>query len=156
MRLRLALKMRKRERMPSRSFRAERADRISGKGGVKQPVSSEAEKTDTQGAELLGTGADGKIGKTALEVRGIRSGDGIVRGVDLEVKTGLITGMFGLCGSGRTEFLECIYGTRKLAGGEVAIDGKTTTRPTPSESIRQGMPLSAKTERKSHDPRVFR
>lgn len=115
------------------------ADRISGKGGVKQPVNSEAEKTDTQGAELLGTGADGKIGKTALEVHGIRSGDGIVRGVDLNVKTGLITGMFGLCGSGRTEFLECIYGTRKLTGGEVTIDGKTMTRPTPSESIRQGM-----------------
>lgn len=115
------------------------ADRISGKGGVKQPVSSEAEKTDIQRTELLGTGAEGRIGKTALEVHGIRSGDGIVRGVDLEVKTGLITGMFDLCGSGRTEFLECIYGTRKLAGGEVTIDGKTTTRPTPSESIRQGM-----------------
>ncbi len=115
------------------------ADRISGKGGVKQPVSSEAEKTDTQGVELLGTGAEGRIGKTALEVHGIRSKDGIVRGVDLNVKSGQITGMFGLCGSGRTEFLECIYGTRKLAGGEVMIDGKTTTRPTPSESIRQGM-----------------
>ena len=87
----------------------------------------------------MGTGADGKIGKTALEVQGIRSGDGIVRGVDLNVKSGQITGMFGLCGSGRTEFLECIYGTRKLAGGEVTIDGKTMTRPTPSESIRQGM-----------------
>ena len=115
------------------------ADRISGKGGVKQPVSSEAEKTDTQGAELLGTGAEGRIGKTALEVQGIRSKDGIVRGVDLNVKAGQITGMFGLCGSGRTEFLECIYGTRKLAGGEVTIDGKTMTRPTPSESIRQRM-----------------
>lgn len=115
------------------------ADRVSGKSGVKQPVSSEAEKTDTQGAELLGTGADGEIRKTALEVHGIRSKDGIVRGVDLNVKSGQITGMFGLCGSGRTEFLECIYGTRKLAGGEVMIDGKTTTRPTPSESIRQGI-----------------
>ena len=115
------------------------ADRVSGKSGVKQPVSSEAEKTDTQGAELLGTGADGEIRKTALEVHGIRSKDGIVRGVDLNVKSGQITGMFGLCGSGRTEFLECIYGTRKLAGGEVTIDGKTMTRPTPSESIRQGM-----------------
>ena len=115
------------------------ADKISGKGGVKQPVSSEAEKTDTQRTELLGTGAEGKIGKTALEVHGIRSKDGIVRGVDLNVKSGQITGMFGLCGSGRTEFLECIYGTRKLAGGEVMIDGKTTTRPTPSESIRQGI-----------------
>lgn len=115
------------------------ADRASGKGGVKQPVSSEAEKADTQGTELVGTGTEKKIGRTVLEVHGIRSGDGIVRGVDLEVKTGLITGMFGLCGSGRTEFLECIYGTRKLAGGEVTINGKTTTRPTPSESIRQGM-----------------
>ena len=115
------------------------ADRISGKGGVKQPVSSEAEKTDIQGAELVGTGSEKKIGRTVLEVHGIRSGDGIVRGVDLNVKSGQITGMFGLCGSGRTEFLECIYGTRKLAGGEVTIDGKTITRPTPSESIRQGM-----------------
>ena len=115
------------------------ADKIYGKGGVKQTVSSEAEKTDIQGAELLGTGAEGRIRKTALEVHGIRSKDGIVRGVDLNVKSGQITGMFGLCGSGRTEFLECIYGTRKLAGGEVTIDGKTTTRPTPSESIRQGM-----------------
>lgn len=115
------------------------ADKISGKGGVKQTVSSEAEKTDIQGAELLGTGAEGRIGKTALEVHGIRSKDGIVRGVDLNVKSGQITGMFGLCGSGRTELLECIYGTRKLAGGEVMIDGKTTTRPTPSESIRQGI-----------------
>ena len=92
-----------------------------------------------QGAELLGAGAEGKIGRTVLEVHGIRSKDGIVRGVDLNVKAGQITGMFGLCGSGRTEFLECIYGTRKLAGGEVMIDGKTMTRPTPSESIRQGI-----------------
>ena len=76
-----------------------------------------------QGAELLGAGAEGKIGRTVLEVHGIRSKDGIVRGVDLNVKAGLITGMFGLCGSGRTEFLECIYGTRKLAGGEVMVDG---------------------------------
>lgn len=92
-----------------------------------------------QGAELLGAGAEGKIGRTVLEVHGIRSKDGIVRGVDLNVKAGLITGMFGLCGSGRTEFLECIYGTRKLAGGEVMVNGAVTSHPTPSESIRQGM-----------------
>ena len=68
----------------ARSVQGGAADKASGKGGVKQTVSSEAEKTDIQGAELLGTGADGKIGKTALEIHGIRSGDGIVRGVDLE------------------------------------------------------------------------
>ena len=92
-------------------------------------------KTEKQ----VGNGTVTAPGKTALEVHGIRSGDGIVRGVDLEVKTGRITGMFGLCGSGRTEFLECIYGTRKLAGGTIAVNGKTTAHPTPSGSIRQGM-----------------
>ncbi len=102
-------------------------------------LQGEESEADAGSAEQAGAGAEGKIGRTVLEVHGIRSKDGIVRGVDLEVKTGLITGMFGLCGSGRTEFLECVYGTRKLAGGEVTIDGKTTTRPTPSESIRQGM-----------------
>ncbi len=76
-------------------------------------------KTEKQ----VGNGAVTAPGKTALEVHGIRSKDGIVRGVDLNVKSGQITGMFGLCGSGRTEFLECIYGTRRLAGGEVTIDG---------------------------------
>ena len=107
--------------------------------GIEDADTGKNAKSKLQGAELLGAGAEGKIGRTVLEVHGIRSKDGIVRGVDLNVKAGQITGMFGLCGSGRTEFLECIYGTRKLAGGEVMIDGKTTTRPTPSESIRQGM-----------------
>ena len=107
--------------------------------GVEDAETGKDAESKLQGAELLGAGTEGKIGRTVLEVHGIRSKDGIVRGVDLNVKAGQITGMFGLCGSGRTEFLECIYGTRKLAGGEVMIDGKTTTRPTPSESIRQGM-----------------
>ena len=102
-------------------------------------MSGAVEKTDTQRTGQVGVSAESEIGKTVLEVHGIRSRDGIVRGVDLNVKAGQITGMFGLCGSGRTEFLECIYGTRKLAGGEVTIGGKTTTRPTPSESIRQGL-----------------
>lgn len=83
--------------------------------------------------------AGNMIGRTVLEVHGIRSKDGIVRGVDLNVKAGQITGMFGLCGSGRTEFLECIYGTRKLAGGQVTVNGAATNRPTPSGSIRQGI-----------------
>ena len=107
--------------------------------GIEDADTGKNAESKLQGAELLGAGTEGKIGRTVLEVHGIRSKDGIVRGVDLNVKAGQITGMFGLCGSGRTEFLECIYGTRKLAGGEVMIDGKTTTRPTPSESIRQGM-----------------
>lgn len=107
--------------------------------GIEDADTGRNAESKLQGAELLGAGTEEKIGRTVLEVHGIRSKDGIVRGVDLNVKAGQITGMFGLCGSGRTEFLECIYGTRKLAGGEVMIDGKTTTRPTPSESIRQGM-----------------
>ncbi len=47
--------------------------------------------------------------------------------------------MFGLCGRW-ADRISGMHLRNELAGGEVAvIDGKTTTRPTPSESIRQGM-----------------
>jgi len=104
---------------------------MSGNEAADQAAAKNSGKSDPDAGNM--------VGKTALEIHGIRSKDGIVRGVDLEVKVGRITGMFGLCGSGRTEFLECIYGTRKLAGGEVKINGAATNRPTPSESIRQGI-----------------
>lgn len=98
---------------------------------------NEAAEHDCQSAQQEKT----PEGKTVLAVHGIRSKDGIVRGVDLEVKTGRITGMFGLCGSGRTEFLECIYGTRKITEGTVTVHGNEIGRPAPSESIRQGIAL---------------
>ena len=47
--------------------------------------------------------------------------------------------MFGLCGSGRTEFLECIYGIRRISGGTIEISGEKVKKPTPVNSIKKGI-----------------
>lgn len=75
----------------------------------------------------------------ALEAREIYSKDGIVKGASLTAKPSRITGLFGLCGSGRTEFLECIYGYRKVQSGQVLIGGKQIEKPSPPQSIENGL-----------------
>ena len=71
-------------------------------------------------------------GDCLLEVKGLSSADGIVKGVDLAARAGEIVGLFGLGGSGRTETLECIYGSRAASGGNVRLGGAFPSRKTPS------------------------
>ena len=63
-------------------------------------------------------------GTPALTISHLSSADHIVKDASITVHTGRITGMFGLCGSGRTEFLECIYGIRRISGGTIEISGE--------------------------------
>lgn len=81
----------------------------------------------------------------ALTISHLSSADHIVKDASITVHTGRITGMFGLCGSGRTEFLECIYGIRRISGGTIEISGEKVKKPTPVNSIKRASPLSAKT-----------
>jgi len=50
--------------------------------------------------------------------------ENILNDVSFSVKQGEVVGLAGLMGSGRTELLECIFGIRKLSGGEIRIEGK--------------------------------
>lgn len=75
----------------------------------------------------------------ALSISHLSSADHIVKDASLTVHTGRITGMFGLCGSGRTEFLECIYGIRRISGGTIEINGEMIKKPTPVDSIKKGI-----------------
>lgn len=75
----------------------------------------------------------------ALSISHLSSADHIVKDASLTVHTGRITGMFGLCGSGRTEFLECIYGVRRISGGTIEINGEMIKKPTPVDSIKKGI-----------------
>jgi ribose transport system ATP-binding protein len=86
-------------------------------------------------------------GGCLLEVSGISSVDGTVKNVDLKVHAGEILGLFGLGGSGRTEALECIYGTREMAGGSIFLEGKAYPRPAPQASIQKGMVLLSEDRR---------
>lgn len=114
---------------------------------------STAKTRETSRQELVrlmsGAGEDGEKKRrryqggegagVALRAQGIYSKDGIVQGASLSVAHGQVMGLFGLCGSGRTEFLECIYGCRPMKAGEVYIDGEQAARLSPAESISRGM-----------------
>ncbi len=75
----------------------------------------------------------------ALTISHLASADHIVKDASLTVHRGRITGMFGLCGSGRTEFLECIYGIRRISGGTIEIGEEMVKNPTPVDSIKKGI-----------------
>ena len=83
----------------------------------------------------------GGLGPVQLEVRDMASKDGIVKCAGLQAHSGEILGIFGLGGSGRTEFLECIYGYRAAKCGTVSIGGKEMGKLSPGDSIRAGMVL---------------
>ena len=88
-----------------------------------------------------------EFGKDILKVDHIASRDGIVKDASLTARAGEILGVFGLGGSGRTELLECIYGYRKISEGTVTLDGRVVDKPTPANSITNGMVLISEDRR---------
>lgn len=79
------------------------------------------------------------FGPVALKVAGLVSGKE-VRGVDLEVREGEILGVAGLIGSGRTEFLETVYGLREVKSGHVSLsDGRSQLFGSPAEAVTNGV-----------------
>ena len=69
--------------------------------------------------------------------------------ISLTVGAGEIVGLFGLVGSGRTEFARAIFGYDSLDAGEIAIDGRHVTISSPEEALRQGLGLVPE-DRKEH------
>ncbi|MCH5584865.1 sugar ABC transporter ATP-binding protein [Shimazuella sp. AN120528] len=76
-----------------------------------------------------------------LQLEGVSSFDQKVQDVSLHVKQGEIVGIFGLAGSGRTELLETIYGTRKIRNGKLVIKGRNITSFSPKKSLSRGVIL---------------
>jgi len=81
------------------------------------------------------------LGDYLLEVENLSSVDGTIGNVNFKVRAGEILGLFGLGGSGRTESLECVYGSRPKAGGNIRIGGVTYSNPSPHGSIQRGMAM---------------
>ncbi len=88
-----------------------------------------------------------EFGKDILRVDHISSKDGIVKDASLTARAGEILGIFGLGGSGRTELLECVYGYRKISEGTITLDGHVVDKPTPANSIKNGMVLISEDRR---------
>lgn len=62
--------------------------------------------------------------------------EGAAGPVSLKVRRGEIVSLSGLVGAGRTEFLEGVFGKRKILSGKMKIGDREFTKTTPVESIR--------------------
>jgi putative xylitol transport system ATP-binding protein len=66
---------------------------------------------------------------------------GKLRDINLEVHKGEVLGIYGLVGSGRSEFLNGLYGLDKRESGEVLLNNRPIGARSPRESIRDGVAL---------------
>ena len=61
--------------------------------------------------------------------------------VDLTVAAGEVVGLFGPLGSGRTELLETIFGSRRPDAGRILVGGRPINPNEPAAAIAEGMAL---------------
>jgi ABC-type uncharacterized transport system ATPase subunit len=88
-----------------------------------------------RGVQLTVDRGDSHPGAAALEVRGLRvrddRGSEVVRGVDLEIRSGEILGIAGVAGNGQDELVEALIGLRRPFGGEVRLAGRSIAGLSP-------------------------
>ncbi len=77
-------------------------------------------------------------GSTVLEAR-LLACPPRLKPVTLRVREGEILGLAGLIGAGRTDLLRAIFGLDAVTGGDVAVFGRTTGRPTPRRRWAEGV-----------------
>jgi rhamnose transport system ATP-binding protein len=74
-----------------------------------------------------------------LHVRGLGDARGRVREVDLQASAGEIVGIYGLIGSGRSEFAQTLFGLARKSSGTVEIDGRKCDIRRPRDAVRAGL-----------------
>lgn len=79
-------------------------------------------------------------GETVLSVKNL-SRQGEFEDISLDVKRGEVLGIYGLVGSGRSEFLNCIFGITKQESGTATLLDKPIVKGNPGKAIRQGLSL---------------
>ncbi|WP_323120458.1 sugar ABC transporter ATP-binding protein [Burkholderia alba] len=79
-------------------------------------------------------------GAPCLSVRNLtRAGE--FDDISLDVRRGEILGIYGLMGSGRSEFLNCVYGLTRPASGALTLNGAPLPPGDPARAIRAGISL---------------
>jgi len=73
---------------------------------------------------------------------------GVVKDVSLSLHAGEVLGLGGLEGSGRTEFVECLFGFRRMQSGLLRVNGKEVGRVTPDSMKKIGMAYITKDRKK--------
>lgn len=83
---------------------------------------------------------DTRSTKIRARITGLTDGD-VLAPISLDVAEGEVLGLFGLLGSGRTEFLETLYGFRHMAAGTVEINGVKLRSASVHKSVAAGIAL---------------
>lgn len=79
------------------------------------------------------------FGEVVMEVENLSTAK--VKRVDLLIRSGKITGVAGLVGSGRTELLSALFGLDSVTGGSIKCRGEVQNFRTCRDAIRQGIGL---------------
>ncbi|MDR3516071.1 MAG: ATP-binding cassette domain-containing protein [Azospirillaceae bacterium] len=89
---------------------------------------------------FLNEGAVDRGAQPVLRVRDVTSVDRKrVVDVGFDVYSGEILGFAGLVGSGRTELMNCLFGTMARASGRIELNGRDVTPKGPIEALKSGM-----------------
>ena len=73
-----------------------------------------------------------------LEVRNLTR-RGVFEDVSVNVRAGEVLGIFGLMGSGRSEFLESLFGVEPADSGEILVDGVPRRHRTVRQAMQGGL-----------------
>lgn len=82
-----------------------------------------------------------QIGAVKLSVRDLNR-QGILHNISFEVRAGEVLGIAGLLGSGRTELLRAIFGLDSIDSGEIYVNDRLITHPTPAKMKAHGLGLT--------------
>lgn len=102
---------------------------------VRLIVGRELVSSDKRRVEVQGEPAPPLLEVSQLS----RSGE--FEDVSLTVAAGEVVGIYGLMGSGRSEFLNCVYGLSRPRQGQVRLGGRLLKSGQPAASIRAGLSL---------------
>jgi ABC-type sugar transport system ATPase subunit len=98
--------------------------------------------------EAVNLGAGRHAGEVVLEVRGLslpwtgHARSWRLRDISFSLRRGEILGIAGLMGAGRTELLECLFGTSaEPPRGTILLDGQPVRFEHPEEATRAGLAL---------------
>jgi simple sugar transport system ATP-binding protein len=103
---------------------------------LQQWPARQAQEATTARPVAHGDGPGGVI----LSLRGVRLFEGRAP-LDLDLRTGEVTGVVGLLGAGKTELARGLFGAEPFATGSVELDGQPYRPKRPSDAIRGGIHL---------------
>jgi simple sugar transport system ATP-binding protein len=113
-------------------------------GSYRRPIDFGAAITAMIGRSLDAPSASAAMdgGPDVLTARAIRLIPGAAP-FDLSVRAGEVVAITGALGSGKSRFLNIIFGTEKATGGDIAIDGKAWQSRRPGDAIARGVFMAA-------------